>query len=114
MNTRNAYDPDTIFQNLETAAEARADAEQTAYLLERNGEIMLAELQVKAKLAGNPIGLCKEIARADPAWKVHVEGESVAIRNRSKARAHYENVKILAEARRSQEASMRVLTGRSV
>jgi hypothetical protein len=110
----NSYNPDRIFAELETAAEGRAEAEYTAHRLERLGEILLAELQVEAKQTGQPIGICKEIARADPKWRTHVEGESVAIRNRSRARGKYENLKILAEARRSQEASTRMLTGRSV
>ena len=108
------YNPDSIFAALEDAAEERAQAEYDGNRLERLGEILLSELVVQAKNAGNPIGICKDIARTNSTWATHVEGEAVAIRNRSRARAKYENVKILAEARRSQEASMRVLTGRSV
>ena len=110
----NTYDPDAIFHQLEDAAEERANAEQEYHQLERMGEILLADLQVQAKNRGNPVGLCKEIARTAPEWRTHIEGEAVARGRLSRARARYENLKILAEARRSQEASMRVLTGRTV
>ena len=106
----NSYDPDKLYLALETAAEERAEAEYQAHLLERNGEILLASLQVRFKQNGEPIGICKEYARASEEWRVHVDGESVAIRNRSKARAHYENLKMLAEARKTQEVSLRQLT----
>ncbi len=106
----NSYDPNAMFMELEKAGEERAEAEYQAHILERNGEILLAELQVRFKRAGEPIGICKEFARSTDEWKTHVAGEAVAIRNRSKARAHWEAVRMLAEARKTQEVSLRTLT----
>lgn len=106
----NGFDPDRMFAELEKAAEERAEAEYFAHLLEKNGEIIIAELTVKAKQDGHAIGICKDIARSDPKWKVHVEGEAEAIRRRSRARARLENLRALADARRTMEASARALT----
>ena len=103
-------DPNAIWVALEGAAQERADAEQNAHLLERMGEILLAEMQVNAKRSGEPIGICKEIARADPRWRVHCEGEAVAIGRRSRARATYENMKIKYEAMRTMEVTTRQIT----
>lgn len=103
------FNPDRLWHALEEAAEARANAEQEAHILERNGEILLAELMLEAKRQGHPIGLCKEVARTDPKWKVHCDGEAVAVRNRSRERARYENLKIRFEAMRTLEATERVL-----
>lgn len=103
------FDPARIWHELEKAAEERAVAEEQAYLLERNGEILLAEMMLEAKRDGTAIGLCKEAARARPEWKTHCEGEAVAIRNRSRARAKYENLKITWEAQRTLEVTERTL-----
>lgn len=104
------YSPDQMFAALEAAAEERANAEYTAYLLEKDGEILLAHLMVQAKAEGEAIGMCKEVARTQPEWKKHVKGEAVAIQRRSRARAKYANLQALSEARRTQEVTMRALT----
>lgn len=106
----NSYDPAVMFLKMEQAGEEKAEAEYQAHLLERNGEILLAELQVRFKRNGEPIGICKELARATDEWKTHVAGEAVAIRDRSKARSHWEAIRALVEARKTQEVSMRTLT----
>ena len=107
----NSYDPDSTFTALEKAAEERAEAEYQAYLLEKHGEILLALKMLEAKHDGVAIGLCKEAARVTEEWKTHVEGEAVAMRNRSRARAKYSNLQALATARQTQEASRRALAG---
>lgn len=104
------YDPAKMYAELETAADERAEAEYEAHLLERNGEILLSTLMVKAKESGEPVGICKEIARSRPEWKMHVTGEAVAIQRRSRARAKYQNLMALSEARKTQEVSARTLT----
>ena len=109
--TLNSYDPDATFTALEKAAEERAESEYQAYLLEKHGEILLAKLMLEAKQDGTAIGLCKEDARTAEQWRVHIEGEAVAIRNRSRARAKYSNLQALAAARQTQEASRRALAG---
>ena len=104
------YDPERTFHELEKAAEERAQAEYDALLLERQGEILLAQKMFEAKAEGVAVTLCKEWARTQAEWKIHIEGEAAAVSRRSRARARYENLKALAEARRTQEASTRALT----
>ncbi len=103
-------DPDRLWTALEGAAEKKASAEQNAHLLERLGEILLAKMQVEAKHEGNPVGICKEIARSRDEWEIHVRGEAEAIGQRSRARATYENMKIKYEAMRTLEVTNRTLT----
>lgn len=106
---RNGFDPAHTFHALEEAAEEQAEAEYQAALLERHGEILLANLQMQAKREGMPIGICKEWARSQPEWKTHSDGEAVAIAKRSRARAKYQNLRVLAEMRRTEESSRRAL-----
>ena len=111
MKLHNTYDPQVIFDALEQAAEEKAEAEYNAHLLERNGEILLGQLIWQTRQVEKcPASLCKEVARTKSDWETHIKGEAEAIRARSRARARYENLKILAEARRTQEASARYLT----
>lgn len=106
-----SYSPDKIFDALEAAAEERAAAEQDAYLLERQGEILLGELMWKVRQKEDcPASMCKEIARTKPEWAIHIKGEGEAIRKRSRARARYENLRVLASARQTEESSRRALT----
>lgn len=105
------YAPDKIFDALELAAEERAQAEYEAHLLERHGEILIGELMWEVRQKENcPASMTKEIARTKPKWKVHVDGEAEAIRKRSRARARYENLRVLASARQTEESSRRALT----
>ena len=105
------YDPDKIFAELEKAGEERAKAEEDYHLLEKMGEILIGKLMWEANKKDKvPATICKEVARTMPEWETHIRGEAVALGRRSQARAHYENVRILAEARRSQEATARQLT----
>ena len=104
-----SIDPDKLFSELEKAAEERADAEEKAHKLERLGEILLADLMLQAKNQGHPISLCKEVARSSPEWRTHIDGESVALGDRSRKRARYENLRILWEARRTLEVTTRSL-----
>ena len=105
------YDPQKIFDALEQAAEERAEAEQEAMLLERQGEILLGELMWKVRQKEDcPASMCKEIARTKPEWALHIKGEAEAVRKRSRARARYENLRVLASARQTEESSRRALT----
>lgn len=106
---RNGFDPAHTFHALEEAAEEMADAEYHAALLERHGEILLANLQMEAKKQGIAIGLCKEWARSQADWATHVQGEAAAISKRSRARSKYQNLRVLAEMRRTEESSRRAL-----
>lgn len=105
----NSYDPEQIFHELERAAEKRAKAEYTAHRLELLGGHLLGQIMREKREDGIPVGLCKDLARSDERWLVHIEGEAAAIEERALCRAKYDNLRVLAEARRTQEASMRAL-----
>ena len=106
----NTYDPDAVFNALEDAAEAWTAAQYLADQMEKMGEILLAKMMLEAKDQGHPIGLCKEHARARPEWETHIRGELEARAKADRARARYKNVQALADARRTQESTMRTLT----
>lgn len=103
------YDPDTVFAALEDAAEEWVNAQFQADQLEKMGEILLAKMMLEAKDDGESIGLCKERARATPAWETHIKGELVARRIAERARAKYKNMQALADARRTEQSTIRAL-----
>ncbi len=82
--------------------------------LDRHGEILLSSLIVRFKRSGEPVSLCKDLARSTDEWKTHIEGWLVAEENRSKARGHYENMRILAECRKTEEVSMRQMVSNKI
>ena len=104
-----AYDPDAVFHALEGAAEGWTNAQYMADQMEKMGEILLAKMMLEAKDDGQPIGLCKEHARARPEWTTHIKGELAARRDADRARAKYKNMQALADARRTQESTIRAL-----
>ena len=104
------YNPDAVFNALEEAAEGWVNAQFQADQLEKMGEILLARLMLEAKADGEAIGLCKESARATDTWETHINGELVARRIAERAKAKYKNMQALADARRTQESTMRTLT----
>lgn len=103
------YDPDAVFTALEDAAEGWVNSQFQANQMEKMGEILLAKMMLEAKDDGESIGLCKERARARPEWETHIKGELVARRLAERAKAKYKNMQALADARRTQESTMRVL-----
>lgn len=106
----NLYSPDRIFAELERAAEEWTQAQLLADQMENMGEILLAKMMLEAKRDGQPIGLCKEDARARPEWETHKKGEIIAKNKADRAKAKYRNFQALADARRTQESSVRALT----
>ena len=103
------YSPNGIFQALETAAEAWSTAQLEADQLEKSGEILLAKMMLEAKDKGNPVGMCKEIARARPEWETHINGEVIARNRADRAKAKYRNLQAWSEAMRTEQSTMRTL-----
>ena len=106
----NTYDPDAVYSALEDAAEEWTQTQYLANIMEKMGEILLAKMMLEAKDIGCPISLCKERARIRPEWETHIKGELEARAKADRARAKYKNTQALADARRTQESTMRTLT----
>ena len=104
------YDPDAVFRALEEGAEEWTEAQFLADQMEKMGEILIAKMMLEAKDDGVSIGLCKEHARARPEWLTHIKGELEARRGAERARAKYRNLQALADARRTQESTIRALS----
>lgn len=107
MNTL-SFDPDRAFQALEDAAERHAQAEAEAQLLEEMKSVMLA--QIICEHADKPFNKAEVLAKADARYATHIEGMVEARRRANRARATYRDLLVLADMRRSQEASARQLT----
>lgn len=105
------FDPDTIFSNLEKAAEEREQKEYQAILLDKMEKTLLAELVMKIKATGDKMSMAEAETRArvSPEYKDHLAGLAAAKSAYHRADAKYNNLKALGDYRRSQEASKRVL-----
>lgn len=98
-------DPDRIYQNLVAAGESWADADAAATLLEETKKSVLAKLMNESDAAS--IAAKEMYALADPAYREHVAGMVNARKAATKAKVRYDSAKVLAELRRSQEATRR-------
>lgn len=100
-----SFDPDKAFDALIRAGEDWADKEAAADLLEETKKSVLADLQLKSE---GTTGSAREMyALADPKYRDFVEGMVNARKAANKARVRYDSAKVLAELRRSQEATRR-------
>lgn len=100
-----SFDADRTYDALIRAGEAWADADAAASLLEETRKSLLAQLMTEADSASNA---GKEmLALAHPDYKKHVDGMVSARKAANKARVRYDSAKVLAELRRSQEATRR-------
>lgn len=112
--TRNGFDPERAFHQLEEAAEEWAKARYQADLLEETQKIVLAEIaQGYVREGAKSHADAKNRAEADPRYRKHVEGMCVAKERANRTQARYRNLQALADMRRTEEASMRALTGRA-
>ena len=110
MSRWQMLDPDKVFQALEDAAEIWVEAQAQHDDLERKGEILLSQLVVEARASGEPATTAKDKARSSEQWKTHCTALTETSRAKNSARAKYDNLKTLAELRRSQEATARYMT----
>ena len=110
MTSHFEYNPQTIFDALEKAAEEWAEAKYKYYLLEKAGDLILAQQIKKARREDTPATVAKDIAKASAEMQVHYKGEAEALRNELRARLRYQNYQVLASARQTEESSRRALT----
>jgi hypothetical protein len=103
------YDPEKIFDALETAAEEWANADYDARRLENLQKSRLAQITL-AKMEGKSKAQAELEALADPDYIEFLEGLTVAKQKAIRAKAKYENYQALSEARRTEQASIRNLT----
>lgn len=106
----NSYDPDKVFAALEEAAEKMCDLEARASQMEEMKKPVLASLVLEYMQTESSRTLAETKALADEQYETHVAGMIDAKRLANRAKAHYHNMRALADARRTQEASVRALT----
>jgi hypothetical protein len=102
------YDPDKIFDALETAAEEWANADYDARRLENLQKSRLAQITL-AKMQGKSKAQAELEALADPEYMEWIEGMVTAKKIAIRAKAKYDDYKVLADGRRTQESSQREL-----
>jgi hypothetical protein len=100
-----SFDPDKAFDALVKAGEDWADKQAAAELLEETKKSVLAKLMLDAD--GTTQGQREMNALADPEFTEFVTGMVQARKAANKARVRYDSAKVLAELRRSQEATRR-------
>ena len=100
-----SFDADKTYEALIRAGETWADADAAATLLEETKRSILAKLMLAAE--GTSAAQREMYALADPEYQQHVEGMVAARKAATKARVRYDSAKVLAELRRSQEATRR-------
>jgi hypothetical protein len=100
-----SLDPARIYDQIVKAGEDWADKQAAADLLEETRKSVLAKLMIDAA-ATTQAGREMQ-ALADPTYTEFVEGMVQARKAANKARVRYDSAKVLAELRRSQEATRR-------
>ena len=106
----NSYDPDHVFRELEEAAERMTDFEAQANQMDEMKKPVLASLTLDHMKSEKSRAMAETRALADPSYETHIIGMIEARRKSNRAKAHYHNMRALADARRTQEASIRALT----
>ena len=104
------FDPDAIFRTLENAAEAWLSAKETADNLTELKKTMLARYTLDAMKSSKSRIEAEMVALADPAYEEYLRGMNAAERVANRAKAKFDNMKILSELRRSEESSRRSLS----
>lgn len=100
-----SFDADKTYAALLKAGEEWADMDAAASLLEETKKSLLAKLMMEAE--GTSAAQREMYALADPEYRKHVEGMVSARKAANKAKVRYDSAKVLAELRRSQEATRR-------
>ena len=104
------FDPEVIFDKLESASSALVMAMEIKLKAEKALERAEDTAYSVAKAAGISIEDAKRGARTDPLAIKLFEDYVTAEKDYKRALYRYDNWKILAECRRTQEASLRYLT----
>jgi hypothetical protein len=100
-----SFDADKAFDAILRAGEDWADKQAAADLLEETRKSVLARLMISADATSQ--GQLEMYALADEQYTSFVEGMVSARKAANKARVRYDSAKVLAELRRSQEATRR-------
>lgn len=101
------FDPDKAFAELEAAAQDWSEAEYAASRLEELKKVMLAKIQVsKGDIS---VAKAEILALADPSYEQHIEGMVAARERANRLKARYLDMRLLAEMRRTAEATLRSL-----
>ena len=100
-----SFDADKAYDSILRAGEDWADKQAAADLLEETRKSVLARLMIGADATSQ--GGREMYALADEQYTDFVDGMVAARRAANKARVRYDSAKVLAELRRSQEATRR-------
>lgn len=98
-------DPDEIYERLRLAGEEWADKDAAANALEETKATLLAELANQADASSEAAK--KNIALADPVYKLHLTNMVTARKEANRAKVRYETGRIWAELKRTQESTKR-------
>jgi hypothetical protein len=99
------FNPDEIHERLRIAGEDWADKDAAANALEETKSSLLAELSNTAN--GSSEAAKKNIALADPAYRLHITNMVTARKEANRAKVRYETGKVWAELMRTKSANMR-------
>jgi hypothetical protein len=100
-----SFDPEIAYDALIRAGEDWADKQAAAELLEETKKSVLARLMISADATSQ--GQREMLALADEEYTDFITGMVTARKAANKARVRYDSAKVLAELRRSQEATRR-------
>jgi len=100
------FDPEKIYQMVTQSGEDWVDKDAAATILEETKSIVLAEL-INQQPPSLGVAARENAAKADPAYRLHITNMVAARKEVNRARVKYKSAEMLAELRRSQEATNR-------
>lgn len=99
-----SFDPNEVYAELIKAGNSFADADATANQMEELKSVLLSQLKLQYE-GGDA---AREMhAKASEAYEAHIKGMVEARRLANRARARWISVQALADARRTQAATLR-------
>lgn len=104
------YNPDAIYSQLCDAGDAWAETQAESEQMENMKKVHLAVIAEELINAGKSKTAAFDLAPADPRYITHINGLREAKENAIKASTRYYNLRALADARRTQESSVRAQT----
>lgn len=99
------FDPNKVYDSLVRAGEEWADLDAAAALLEETKKSVMARLMQESEVAS--IAGKEMFALAHEDYRKHVMTMVTTRKAATKAKVRYDSAKVLAELRRSQEATRR-------
>ena len=107
LRNSHEFDPDTIFAELERAAEEMVSTKEVADNLSELKKSVLARLTLDCMKTVKSRTEAEVHALADPEYETYVRGMNEAGRRANRAQAMYKNRLVLAELRRTEETTRR-------